>query len=380
MQPRRRIIFISFVVVSFLFLVIKTQRGSTTTVVSEIITEKKRATTDLLPCYHLCHRFEYVPCGIPCPVHPISARGANYVSVETLAACPNPYRDALTSPFTFYTLKGGEGGGASILGVACYARTDIVCDHIGLTGTWEPNLLAVLTQINEKVLAKFHRLPTYVDIGANVGVFVWVMGRRGNPVIAFEMMPSNLALLYYTLCLNPAHLDPSRMTFYHAGVSDRDGACAMISQSTNEGDGVLICNETRVQYFVSKERYIIRGRVALRTLDTVFASAKGSHLPFPSIVKVDVEGHEPYVVRGGSRVLRGRMRPLVILSEVWGSIDIPAYARLMREEYEYDVWWVDKGKELVTHRDVVEMHKQVGAHPNNLLFVRRDYREELNPF
>lgn len=302
-------------------------------------------------------------CASDCPAGPADgSRSHRARSLQNLEACMNPYSVALKSPFAFLPLSRN-------VTLACYTRTDMVCAHVAQTRQWEPQLYEILSRVNALVRDKVGGgLPTYIDIGANVGVFTWSMASEGNAVLAFEMMPSNVALNYFSGCANPEL--QARVSLQHTGVSDTDATCLMISSPTNEGDGVVMCNETRAKYFIDKEGYAVQGRVTLRTLDSLFPQGP----PFPAIVKMDVEGHEPAVVRGATRTLSGARRPIAILSEVWRTIDIPSLVETFLTVHGYVGWWVEGKMMLRSREDAVTMHghRLLGAH-GNILFVREDY-------
>jgi hypothetical protein len=134
------------------------------------------------------------------------------------------------------------GASASIV---CYPRSDLVCDGLGRTGGWEPELLNILQQAAQKLRRKIQRAATvikqrtepsheralpsgmdrefrwhlwddaslnpklfssddvlFLDIGANVGAFTVGMWERGFSTLAIEAMPHNILLLSLSRCVN----------------------------------------------------------------------------------------------------------------------------------------------------------------------------------
>ena len=139
------------------------------------------------------------------------------------------------------------------------------------------------------------RVRVVLDVGANVGQTALYLRRffPGATIHSFEPIPATFALLQ-----RRTH-GLSGITPYQAAVTDRTGhvtmriescsECSAVARSENDGD---TC------------------RVPAVTVDEFFTTAG---LTYIDILKVDVEGHEPAVLRGASRVLReGRVRCLFI--------------------------------------------------------------------
>ena len=135
---------------------------------------------------------------------------------------------------------------------------------------------------------------TVWDIGANVGLYAVASARAAGStgtVVAFEPIPLNLDFLRRHKDLN--RLD--NLTVVEAAVFDRSGALHM-----QFGDSPS-------EFHVSDEGAIEVDAIDLDTWSR--ASAGGA----PDIVKIDVEGAEAAVLRGGHDVF-SRHRPLVYLA------------------------------------------------------------------
>lgn len=135
---------------------------------------------------------------------------------------------------------------------------------------------------------------TVWDIGANVGLYTLPSARRVGPagrVYAFEPMPRNVRFLRHHIALN--HL--GNVEVCEAAVADCSGTLRMI-----EGDSP---SEFRVDPSGSWE-------VQAVTLDKWFDGAGSKP---PDVIKIDVEGSDAAVLRGGSRILR-EYRPSIYLA------------------------------------------------------------------
>lgn len=143
-------------------------------------------------------------------------------------------------------------------------------------------------------MARLRPGTTVWDIGANVGLYTLPSARAVGPegsVVAFEPMPRNLHFLRRHLALNGL----GRVAVCDAGVSDAAGTLRMA-----EGDSP---SEFHVDPGGSWE-------VRAVTLDEWLCE---SGLPPPDVVKIDVEGSDDAVLRGGVRSL-AKYRPLIYLA------------------------------------------------------------------
>jgi FkbM family methyltransferase len=135
---------------------------------------------------------------------------------------------------------------------------------------------------------------TVWDIGANVGLYTLPAARaagRGGHVVAFEPMPGNLRLLRRHLALNGC----DRVEVCDAAVSDEPGTLRMTEGASP-----------------SEFHADPAGRWEIRatTLDG-WLSESGA--PPPDVVKIDVEGSDDAVLRGGADAF-AKYRPLIYLA------------------------------------------------------------------
>jgi FkbM family methyltransferase len=149
-------------------------------------------------------------------------------------------------------------------------------------------------EVSALLIAAAPQLEAVYDIGANWGYYPLLLGgepRFGGVVHAFEMAPRTIADLRHVI--GAAGLS-SRVIVHGFGLSDREGEAL----ATRERHSYL----ARV---VGREYRGAVDRVRLRRLDDL-------DLPPPSLVKIDVEGHEMAVLRGGRRTFE-RHQPLVVI-------------------------------------------------------------------
>jgi FkbM family methyltransferase len=182
------------------------------------------------------------------------------------------------------------------------ADVDIVSSGIRTSGFWEPRETGMIADLPQGSLV--------VDIGANIGWHTLVALSLGHTVIAFEPMVGNLGLLEHSLCLNPG-LD-SKLTLHRTALSDSDkGECHIEADADNIGDGTLWCGAREShgwQTGIFEEH-----AVALSTLDQKILP--GTEI---DLIKIDVEGHEMAVVKGGADLFSGKgghIKPRYVMTE-----------------------------------------------------------------
>jgi FkbM family methyltransferase len=128
----------------------------------------------------------------------------------------------------------------------------------------------------------------FFDIGAQYGVYGLLIANALASkvrVVAFEPFPSEYALLAANIELNNA----SNVQAVNAALSDRDGPVAM----SNFDDKGACCPRIGAPVAGSRTIHAIRGDKLIST----------GNVPFPNVLKLDVEGHELAVLRGLSDAL-----------------------------------------------------------------------------
>lgn len=162
-------------------------------------------------------------------------------------------------------------------------------DKLIWTGTWELDLAVA---IREAV----RRGDVCYDVGSYRGFFAGVMGAAGASVVyCFEPDPANVAVLEQLRSLNPG----LPIEIQPLALADRDGQAELI----------LMDEATMGKLSTSSFQpgAVNRGSLQVRTnrLDSLIDSE--TVVP-PQVMKIDVEGAELDVLRGGAATI-GRFRP-----------------------------------------------------------------------
>ncbi len=161
---------------------------------------------------------------------------------------------------------------------------------------------------------------TFVDVGANVGAITLPVAARlpSAPVIACEAHPE----LHMLLAANAVANNLDRVRALNCAISDKEGTVDFpappLSQTRNFGaTGLGLTTETTA-------------RVLLTTLDRLCASHPAG------TIKIDVEGHEPYVLAGAEKMIQ-RDRPAVFFEAKAGPVTTASAAWLL--ERGYVLYW-----------------------------------------
>ncbi|MGO9950824.1 MAG: FkbM family methyltransferase [Dissulfurispiraceae bacterium] len=157
-----------------------------------------------------------------------------------------------------------------------------------------------------------------VDVGAQTGYFTCllssIVGQRGF-VLAFEPMPKSIALLNANVRENRIE---SRVRLFPVACAEKNGELAV-----NVASGMAVAASTGTH------------KVICVALDDVIQEQ------IIHFCKIDVEGHEPTVIKGMHKLLT-RCHPILLteFNQYWlnqAGSSIPEYAKLLRS-YDYNLW------------------------------------------
>ena len=187
--------------------------------------------------------------------------------------CANPFRRTVTARKLPLGVR-IQGYKRDAVGRGLYRR-----------GVHEPGL-------SKWLLETFSNAPggNFLDVGANIGYFSCLFGKLAGTsgrVISIEPEPQNQQLLETNLC----HNGLTNVTVHHCAVGAQDGTARLgIYKAANRGRHSLVdlesCNE-----FID---------VPVRRLDDLL---KDSGVTCWTLMKIDVEGFEPYAFQGGAETL-----------------------------------------------------------------------------
>jgi FkbM family methyltransferase len=135
---------------------------------------------------------------------------------------------------------------------------------------------------------------TFVDVGANFGVYSLVMAARGASVVAVEPNPESVTRLAVNVAASGAEVE-----IVPAACGDKDGIMPLyLAPEENTGMTSL----ARSNAVGGVKQYQVR----VRTLDEILGGRR------VDAIKIDVEGAEEMVLRGAQETL-ARWHPMILV-------------------------------------------------------------------
>lgn len=168
-----------------------------------------------------------------------------------------------------------------------FTAADAMGRHLYKYGRYEPELTGLLMRS-----LRLEPGDVFLDVGANIGWYSLLLGRHQPPgvrIYAFEPAPDTFALLTHNIGLNGL----SQIEARRLAVSDENSKKTLFRYSDkNTGrHSLLPINEGG------------EDEVETTTLSD-FCRVEGIEPSRIRLVKIDVEGYEPFVLRGMGEVLR----------------------------------------------------------------------------
>lgn len=195
-----------------------------------------------------------------------------------------------------------------------FSTPDLISRHLRQRGEWEPYIL----RMSEFMLGDMPA-PLVLDIGANLGAYSvpmakFVQARKGS-VLALEPQ----RIIYYQLCGNVFlnRLDNVVALHMAAGAATGTIDIPLVDYAVNPNIGAFsLTPEFRPPYTRGAISQAASEKVPITALDDLATPRT------VSLIKLDVEGHENEVLRGGQDFLRRHGFPPIIF-EMW---DFPWFA------------------------------------------------------
>jgi FkbM family methyltransferase len=188
-----------------------------------------------------------------------------------------------------------------------FSVDDLISKSLLRNGSWE-NHLHVITKFFLNGVDK----PLVLDIGANLGSYAIPVGKllaqSGGTLYAFEPQ----RIIHYQLCGNIVLNRLDNVFAFNQAVGEHNGVIQIpvpdYSHFSNIGS-----------FSIEKKYMELQGiQVAMKGTETVpMITLDSLSLPKPpSFIKLDVEGHELNVLRGGINFLKNSSYPPIIF-EAW---------------------------------------------------------------
>ncbi len=185
--------------------------------------------------------------------------------------------------------------------------------HLILDGYWE-------MWVTKFLLGIIREGDTVLDVGANVGYYTLLaasqVGKAGK-VYSFEPIPDLFDLLYRSVEIN-GFLDRCRLL--PVAVTDTEGVATFQQLKYHYGSSGHYMDPETLRMFRDQSRAV---EVKTASLDRIFEKEGGK----VDVVKIDVEGSEPKVIRGMKGLLH--RNPDIKLLLEWQPANLPAVDELL---------------------------------------------------
>jgi FkbM family methyltransferase len=225
-----------------------------------------------------------------------------------------------------------------------FSTNDYISRHLYLNGTWDSHILNVSRLIYEGI-----ETPLILDIGANLGAYSIPIGHEimgtGGQVHSFEPQ----RIVYYQLCGNIILNRLDNVFCYNVGIGEIEENIEIQVLDYHNSDNIGAFSLDEKIHTISKIIPRTSGEkqhVQIINLDSI-------NLPIaPCLIKIDVEGMELNILKGGIKFLEFHNFPPILI-EIWG------YEWYSLQRNEIVTFLKNLGYELI----LIHAHDYIAQHP-----------------
>jgi FkbM family methyltransferase len=161
---------------------------------------------------------------------------------------------------------------------------------------YEQNVIYFLDEI-----VKSYPNPVFVDIGANCGYFSIRYSGQCKHIYSFEPVKNTFSLLKRNIKKNSIR----NITPFKMGLSDKPGQLSINIYNSSGNNSIF-------ERIVPEEHSLKKTGVELIKLDTLDNLVERGEVLPPNIIKIDVEGAELLVMKGGEETIL-KYRPAILM-------------------------------------------------------------------
>jgi FkbM family methyltransferase len=186
------------------------------------------------------------------------------------------------------------------------------------------------------------------DVGANVGLYsIYAAKSRKANVYAFEPSVFNLEFLARNIYLNKLH---NLITIVPIALSDTTGKSLFKMSNTSWGGALSTFGQDFDQNGGNLDSVFEYQILGLKMSDVVHSLG----VPLPSHIKIDVDGIEHFILRGGAEVLSQTQSVLIELNDNFAEQAVESLSHLeaagltlyrkcsLNANGQFNQWWIRK--------------------------------------
>lgn len=212
-----------------------------------------------------------------------------------------------------------------------YKNTDLIINIDDLVGwhflilrSFDPEIVDVLTK-----LASHDTEHVYWDIGFNKGACSYAIAKAmpNSKVVAIEPQ----AELKELNEVNLKRICPNRFEYYQLAIGLKNEILPLVVPEKNKGKATLHCS-TITEDAVIEE-------IQMVTPQTI---VEQSAFGWPTLVKIDVEGHEPHVIRSLLPALTNHKCEVIVFENHFNEIDNFNIIKNITKDIGYSLFGISK--------------------------------------
>ena len=145
-----------------------------------------------------------------------------------------------------------------------------------------------------------------LDIGGNIGWYPSLLGRYEYTILSFEAFEKN----NYVALKNYCYLNKnSNVILITKGLGEKDKICTYYVHKDNAGNGMTCCKR-KFPIRAVGSTFVKESEVEITTLNSFMPYLLDKNI---AVMKLDVEGHELQVLKGGKELITKYHVPFIVL-------------------------------------------------------------------
>ena len=190
-----------------------------------------------------------------------------------------------------------------------YKKNDIISNtiinHKNFEGHILLNCLSALKYYKDNNNIINNRDIYMLDIGGNIGVYPYFLGKFGYTILSFEPSPRNYYISKKNYCLN----QNLNIIIINKGLSNEEKICDYYSSKNNIGNGLTLCNN-KIDNITIKNNLFKNGNVIVTKLKNFIPYLSDKKV---ALIKIDIEGGEGKAIEGGLDLITKYHIPFIVL-------------------------------------------------------------------